>query len=169
MGVAAYKGGFGTPGLLIYILAYTFTNLGAFFVAVAVGQRLGSDDIPDYAGLAQRAPMLALLMAVFMLSLTGIPPTAGFFGKFYIFGAAIDNGLLWLAVVGVVNSVVSLYYYVGVIRAMYLMPAPSAEAVPQPTALWLALAVAAVGTLIVGLYPRPFLDLIGSASMLLRL
>jgi proton-translocating NADH-quinone oxidoreductase chain N len=169
MGVAAYRGDFGGPGLLVYILAYTFTNLGAFFIAVAVGQRLGSDDIPDYAGLAQRAPALAFLMAIFMLSLTGIPPTAGFFGKFYIFGAAVDNGLLWLAVVGIINSVVSLYYYVGVIRAMYLMPAPSIEPVDQPTALWVALAVAVAGTLIVGLYPRPFLDLIGSASLLLRL
>ncbi|MDR7419195.1 MAG: NADH-quinone oxidoreductase subunit N [Armatimonadota bacterium] len=169
MGVAAYRGDFGAPGLLIYVLAYTFTNLGAFFVAVLVGQRLGSDDIPDYAGLAQRAPWTAFLMVVFMLSLTGIPPTAGFFGKFYIFGAAVSGGLLWLAVVGAVNSVVSLYYYVGVVRAMYLMPAPSAEAVRSPVALTMALAVAAAGTLVIGVFPQPFVNLLGTAALLLRL
>ncbi len=169
MGVAAYQGDFGTAGLLIYVLAYAFANLGAFFVAVVVGQRLATDEIPDYAGLKARAPTLAFLMAFFMLSLTGIPPTAGFFGKFYIFGAAIDNGLLWLAVVGVVNSVVALYYYVGVIRAMYLMPAPSEEPVGEPAALRLALGVAAVGTFLVGIYPQPFVDLANTASLLLRL
>jgi proton-translocating NADH-quinone oxidoreductase chain N len=168
MGVAAYKGSFGAPGLLIYILAYTFTNLGAFFVAVVVGQRLGSDEIPDYAGLQDRAPGLAFLMAFFMLSLTGIPPTAGFFGKFYIFGAAINNGLLWLAVVGVANSVVALYYYVGVIRAMYLLPATSETPVQEPVALRVALGIAALGTFIVGIYPQPFVDLVNAASLLLR-
>jgi NADH-quinone oxidoreductase subunit N len=169
MGVAAYRGDFGAPGLLIYILAYTFTNLGAFFVAVAVGQRLGSDDIHDYAGLSQRAPGLAALMVLFMLSLTGIPPTAGFFGKFYIFGAAINNGLLWLALVGLVNSVIALYYYVGVIRAMYLMPAPSPEAMTEPAALRVALGIAALGTVAVGIFPQPFVTLVSAATMLLRL
>ncbi|MDR7521875.1 MAG: NADH-quinone oxidoreductase subunit N [Armatimonadota bacterium] len=169
MGVAAYRGDFGAPGLLIYILAYTFTNLGAFFVAVAVGQRLGSDDIPDYAGLMQRAPALAVMMALFMLSLTGIPPTAGFFGKFYIFGAAVASDLLWLAVVGVANSVVSLYYYVGVIRAMFLLPASSAEPLVEPPALRLALGIAALGTLVVGLYPQPFVELVVAASLLLKI
>ncbi len=168
IGVAAFKGDFGTPGLLIYILAYTFTNLGAFFIAVVLGQRLGSDDIPDYAGLSQRAPGLAFLMAFFMLSLTGIPPTAGFFGKFYIFGAAISNGLGWLAVVGIVNSVVALWYYVGVIRVMYMMPAPSMEPVGESPALSLALGIAALGTLIVGIFPQPFINLVGAASLLLR-
>jgi NADH-quinone oxidoreductase subunit N len=169
MGVAAYRGAFGTPGLLIYILAYTFTNLGAFFVAVVVGQRLGSDEIPDYAGLRARAPGLAFMMAFFMLSLTGIPPTAGFFGKFYIFGAAISNGLGWLALVGVVNSVIGLYYYVGVIRAMYLMPAVSEEPIREPAPLQVALGIATLGTVIVGVYPQPFVSLVNAASLLLRL
>jgi NADH-quinone oxidoreductase subunit N len=167
MGVAAYAGEF-AYGLLYYILAYAFTNLGAFFVAVTVGQRLGTDDIPAYAGLAQRAPGLAALMALFMLSLTGIPPTAGFVGKFYVFGAAIQNGLIWLAAVGVVNSVIALYYYVGVIRAMYLMPAPSAVPVGQPAALQLALGITGLGTLAAGIYPQPFVALVSAASLLLR-
>jgi len=169
IGVAAFRGAFGTPGLLIYLLGYTFTQLGAFFVAVLIGAQLGTDDIPDYAGLARRAPVSAFLMAVFMLSLTGIPPTAVFLGKFYVLAAAIDNGLLWLAVVGVVNSVISLYYYVGVIRAMYVLPAPTETPIPEPAALQVALGVAGLGTLILGLYPQPLIDLARQATLLLRL
>ena len=169
MGVAAHRGDFGAPGLLIYLLAYMFTNLGAFFVAIAVGARLGSDEIPSYAGLAQRSAGLAAVMALFMLSLTGIPPTGGFLGKFYIFGAAVNNGLLWLAVVAVINSVVALYYYVNVIRVMYLLPAPSGGSMTGPVSLRLALGVAAVGTLVIGIFPQPFLTLVGAAAMLLRM
>ena len=169
IGVAAFHGNFGMPGLLIYLLGYTFTQLGAFFVATLIGSRLGTDEIPDYAGLAQRAPVSALLMAIFMLSLTGIPPTAVFFGKFYVLAAAIDNGLLWLAVVGIVNSVISLYYYVGVIRAMYVMPAPSTAPLVEPAALQVALGVAGLGTLVIGLFPDPVIALARSAAFLLRM
>ncbi len=169
MGVAAHRGDFGAPGLLIYLLAYTFTNLGAFFVATAVGGRLGSDDMTGYAGLAQRSAGMAAVMALFMLSLAGIPPTGGFFGKFYIFGAAINNGLLWLAVVAVANSVVALYYYANVIRVMYLLPIPSGEPVGGPGPLRLALGIAALGTLLVGVFPQPFVALAGAAAMLLRM
>lgn len=169
IGVAAYHGNFGTPGLLIYLFGYTFTQLGAFFVATLLGQQLGSDDIPAFAGVAARAPIPALLMAVFMLSLTGIPPTAVFFGKYYLLSAAIDNGLLWLAVVAIVNTVISLYYYAGVIRAMYIMPAPSAAPLEEPPALQVALGVAGLGTIIVGVYPQPLIDLARSAVLLLKL
>jgi len=168
IGVAAFKGDFGTPGLLIYLLAYTFTNLGAFFIAMLLEQRLGSLDIPDYAGLSQRSPALAALMALFMLSLTGIPPTAGFFGKFYIFGGAINNGLIWLAVVAIANSVVALYYYVNVIRVMYLLPASSREPVTGAAALQVALGITALGTLVIGIFPQPFINLVGAAALLLR-
>lgn len=169
IGVAAYRGDFGMPGLLIYLLGYMFTQLGAFFVAVLIGAQLGTDDIPDYAGLARRAPVSAFLMAVFMLSLTGIPPTAVFVGKFYLLAAAVDNGLLWLAVVGIINSVISLYYYVGVIRAMYVMPAPTESPVPEPATLQVALGIAGLGTLVIGLYPQPIIDLAKNATLLLRL
>jgi proton-translocating NADH-quinone oxidoreductase chain N len=168
MGVAAFRGNFGIPGLLIYTAAYMFTNLGAFFVAVVVGQRLASDDIADYAGLAQRAPLLAALMVFFMLSLLGIPPTAGFFGKFYIFGAAINNGLGWLAVVGIINSVIALGYYIAVIRAMYTQPAPAPDPIGEPAALRVALAVAAIGTFVLGVLPERFVKLAGIASLLQR-
>ncbi len=169
IGVAAFRGDFGTPGLLVYLLGYTFTQLGAFFVATLIGSQLGTDDIPDYAGLARRAPVSAFLMAVFMFSLTGLPPTSVFLGKFYVLAAAIDNGLLWLAVVGIVNSVISLYYYVGVIRAMYLMPAASDAPLTEPATLQVALGVTGLGTLIIGLYPQPLIELARSATVLLRL
>ncbi len=161
--------GSGVGALLYYLLAYLFTNIGAFAVAIAVERRLHSDAIPDYAGLSQRAPFSALAMAIFMLSLTGVPFTAVFFGKLYLFAAAIQSGLLWLAIVGIANSVVSLYYYVGVVRAMYLA-APAEGAGPLPES-WLArglLAVTVLGTLVLGIAPDPFVRLAQAASLLLR-
>ena len=169
IGLAAFRGDFGVPGLLIYLFGYLFTQLGAFFVAVLIGTQVGTDEIPDYAGLSRRAPVPAFLMAVFMLSLTGLPPTSVFVGKFYVLAAAIDNGLLWLAVVGILNSVISLYYYVGVIRAMYVMPAATERAVPEPAALQVALGLTGLGTIVIGLYPQPLIDLARNATLLLGL
>ena len=169
IGLAAFRGDFGVPGLLIYLFGYLFTQLGAFFVAVLIGTQVGTDEIPDYAGLSRRAPVPAFLMAVFMLSLTGLPPTSVFVGKFYVLAAAIDNGLLWLAVVGILNSVISLYYYVGVIRAMYVMPAATERAVPEPAALQVALGLTGLGTIAIGLYPQPLIDLARNATLLLGL
>jgi len=166
IGVVAFRGNFGLPGLLIYLFGYTFTQLGAFFVAMLVGRQIGSDAIPDYAGLAQRAPVSAFLMAVFMLSLIGIPPTAVFFGKFYLLAAAIDNHFVWLAIVALLNSALSVFYYVNVIRAMYLLPTPSSTSLLEPASLQVALGIAGVGTLIVGLYPQPIIDLARSAGLL---
>ncbi len=162
--------GSGIGALLYYLLAYTFTNIGAFAVVIAIERALGSDAIPDYAGLSQRAPFAALAMAVFMLSLTGVPPTALFFGKFFLFGAAIQSGLLWLAVAGILNSVVSLYYYVGVIRAMYLQAPPDGAAPLRESSLARTLlAVTMVGTIVLGIYPDPFVHLAQTASLLLKL
>jgi NADH-quinone oxidoreductase subunit N len=162
--------GSGIGALLYYLLAYTFTNIGAFAVAIEIERTIGSDAIPDYAGLSQRAPFSALAMAVFMLSLTGVPFTALFFGKFLLFGAAIRSGFLWLAVVGILNSVVSLYYYVGVIRAMYLAPAPAgASPLPESALIRTLLGVTVLGTLVLGIYPDPFIHLSQAASVFLKL
>ncbi len=169
IGLAAFRGNFGAPGLLIYLFGYMFTQLGAFFVAVLIGRQLGTDEIPDYAGLSRRAPVAAFLMAVFMLSLTGIPPTAVFIGKFYVLAAAIDNGLLWLAILGIVNSVVSLYYYMAVVRAMYVVPATVTTPIEEPASLQVALGIAGLGTLLIGLYPQPLIDLALSARLFLGL
>jgi NADH-quinone oxidoreductase subunit N len=162
--------GSGIGAVLFYLLAYTFTNVGAFSVAIAIERTLGSDAISDYAGLSQRAPFLAIAMAVFMLSLTGVPLTALFFGKFFLFAAAIQSGLLWLAVVGIVNTVVSLYYYAGVIWAMWLIaPADGAGRVSE-TALSRVLVTATVAaTLVLGIYPDPIVQLVQTAKLLLKL
>ena len=107
--------------LLFYLLAYAATNLGAFGVVIALA-RVGepNESIERYAGLGFRRPLLAMAMAAFMLSLAGVPPLVGFAGKFYVFRAAVDNGYVGLAVIGVLNSVVSAYYYIWIIVTMYM-------------------------------------------------
>ena len=158
--------GSGIGAVLYYLLAYTFTNVGAFAVAIMIERALGSDAIPDYAGLSQRAPLAAFAMAIFMLSLTGVPPTALFWGKTFLFGAAIQNGFLWLAVVGILNSVVSLYYYAGVIWTMYLTPAPEGAGPVDESALTrTVLAATVAGTLVLGIYLDPFVRFAQNARL----
>jgi NADH-quinone oxidoreductase subunit N len=110
----------GIAAVLIYFVVYLFMNLGAFYVVMLLADRMGSEDIEDYKGLAGRSPFMAFSLAVFLISLTGLPPTAGFIGKLYLFAALLNHGWIWLAVVGALNSVISLYYYVRVFRNMYL-------------------------------------------------
>lgn len=110
----------GIAAMMIYFVAYLFMNLGAFYAVMLVADKTGSEDIGEYKGLGYRSPLLAFSLSVFLLSLTGIPPTFGFIGKLYLFAALIDAQWFWLALIGVLNSVVSLYYYVRVIRNMYL-------------------------------------------------
>ena len=108
--------------ILFYLVVYLIMNVGAFLIVIVVSSQLGTEDIEGYRGLGRRGGLgafLALAMTVFLFSLTGIPPMAGFAGKFYLFGAVIRSGLYGLAIAGVLNSVVSLYYYVRVIKAMY--------------------------------------------------
>jgi NADH-quinone oxidoreductase subunit N len=110
----------GLQAVLVYLICYLFMNLGAFLVVIEVYNRTGSFDLRDYRGLWRRSPFLTISMTVFMLSLMGIPPLAGFFGKLYVFAAAVNQNLAWYAVVGAVNSVVAVYYYARVIKAMIL-------------------------------------------------
>ncbi|MBI5955449.1 MAG: NADH-quinone oxidoreductase subunit N [Chloroflexi bacterium] len=151
---------FGTPAVLIYLLGYLFTNLGAFIVVIVFERATGSNQIADYAGLMRRAPFLAVSLVVFFLSLTGFPSTAGFIGKLFVFASAIQGQLVWLAILGVVNSVISVYYYFNVVRQMFFLPArdtsPIAETVPLRWALLIALAM----TFVIGLYPQPFVELV---------
>jgi len=116
----------GISAMMIYFVAYLFMNLGAFYCVMLVADKTGSESIDDYKGLGYRSPLLAFSFSVFLLSLTGIPPTFGFIGKLYLFAALIDARWFWLALIGVVNSVVSLYYYVRVIRNMYIRDPVSA-------------------------------------------
>jgi NADH-quinone oxidoreductase subunit N len=110
----------GLQAVLIYLITYLFMNLGAFLVIIEIFNRTGSFDIDDYRGLYRRSPFLTIAMTIFMLSLMGIPPFAGFFGKLYIFGAAVNRNLAWFAVIGALNSVIAVYYYARVIKTMII-------------------------------------------------
>jgi NADH-quinone oxidoreductase subunit N len=162
---------FGVASILIYTLVYTFTNVGAFAVVAALrGRGLSGENVEDFAGLARRRPLLALAMLVFLLSLAGIPATAGFIGKWYLFGAAIRADMAWLAVIGVVMSVVSAYYYLRVVVAMYMRPAPEGEDQAPVSGVLTATVAMAVGfTLFIGVFPQPFLDLASQGAAHLRM
>lgn len=141
---------------LFYLFSYAFMNIGAFAVVVML-EKAGEDDALQNraAGIGKRFPMLALLMAIFMFSLTGIPPLAGFFGKLFVFKAAVDGGYAWLAVIAMLNSAVAAYYYLRVTVAMYFEE-PTSETLEAPRG-WrpvnVGLAVAAIFTIVIGLYP----------------
>jgi len=151
----------GKGAILFYLLTYALTSLGAFGVTALVGTReTGNDDLADYAGLATRQPLLALLMTIFLLSLGGFPPTAGFIGKWYLFNAAVTAGDYGLAIIGVLTSVVSVYFYLRVVVMMYMSDEVSTAPVTQPSAASIfALAVPTVATLYLGLLPTRILDL----------
>jgi NADH-quinone oxidoreductase subunit N len=146
----------GADAALFYLFTYAFMNIGAFAVVMAIESRLGEDPTLAHArGLAQRQPLLAFLMAVFMFGLSGIPPLAGFFGKFFVFRAAVDGGFAWLAVVGMLTSAIAAYYYIRVVVTMYF-DQPTAETVEHPHiwgALQIGLALAAAFTIVVGVLP----------------
>ncbi len=155
---AAFRNPDGISAALFYMFAYTFTNLGAFAVAVAVERREGEGVlIEDYKGLAKRYPWMAAAMAFFMLSLTGVPPTGGFAGKFYVFSAAIEAGLVWLVLIGVITSVISAYYYLRVVFFMYMYEGEG-EMVLRPS-LVSVVVITAVATLLLGVMPGAWFDL----------
>jgi NADH-quinone oxidoreductase subunit N len=169
LGVAAISanGGdlaLGASGVVFFLASYAFTNLGAFIAIIAISNHTGSDEITSYAGMARRSPLLALGLTLCLISLTGIPPTAGFIAKVYIFDAAVQSDLVWLVIVGVLNSVVSAYYYLRVVLQMYAEEPASEEPVPAGPALGLALAIAVVGVLFIGILPAFLLEASESAA-----
>ncbi len=154
----------GMEGVLYYILAYALMNLGAFGCVCLVSNSIKSDAIKDYAGLYKRDPTTAFMLSIFLLSLTGVPPLAGFMGKFLIFAAAVQSKFIILAVVGIINSVIAAFYYMRVIKYMYLDEPEAIGAGPKSAPLQLALAIVLAGVLIAGLYPSPFLNWVGSSQ-----
>jgi len=156
--VAANK--LGSGSILFYLVAYSFMNLGAFAVVIALAfQDRERVSIQDYAGLGLKYPFLGAAMALFMFSLAGIPPTGGFMGKFYIFSAAIQANYIGLAIIGVLNSVISVYYYLRITVVMYMGQDGAEPAADRLSpALGLAVLVAVVGTLQLGLFPSRFLE-----------
>ena len=153
----------GPSAALFYLGGYVATNLLAFGAIIAVSNRIDSDKIDDYAGMARRAPALAAAIAFAMISLTGIPPTIGFMSKVYLFGAAVNANLEWLAVAGMVNSVISAYYYLRVVKVMYLREPSEDSRLKPDAATGVALAATAAATLAFGIYPTPFIELARSA------
>ena len=149
----------GPSSVLFYLGAYAATNLAAFFAIIAISNKLGSEEIRDFAGMGRRAPYLAFGLALALIALIGVPPTGLFMAKLYIFSAAVNSDLAWLAVVGVINSVVSAYYYLRVVRVMYLDPSPDEERVPASQALRASLGISALGILVIGIVPGPLLRL----------
>ena len=170
IGIASLQAA-GTRGIdavgstLLYVLAYIFTNMGVFAAIIAVDNAVGSSDIGAYRGLIRRSPFMAVAMFIFFLSLVGIPPTGGFIGKFAVFVSAVDAQLYGLAVVGVINGVISVFYYMGVVRQMFFL-GPLEEDAPVRAGPWLqaALVVSLVMTLAIGLYPQPFVDLANASA-----
>jgi NADH-quinone oxidoreductase subunit N len=158
-------GASGAGAILYYLFAYTFTTVGTFGV-LSLCARAGEEavDVEEYAGLGRRHPLLAGTLTLFLLSLIGIPPLAGFVGKFYLFGAAVQSGFLWLAVIAVLNSAIAAYYYLRVVVYMYMREPDAAGATLTPSfAGGVALAVAAAGIVILGVMPAPFAELAQSA------
>jgi NADH-quinone oxidoreductase subunit N len=148
----------GLTAVVLYLIIYAFMNLGAFAVVIVMRRKdLIGDEIDDLAGLMARAPGLAILMLIFLLSLAGIPPTAGFIGKYFIFLSLIETGHYFLAVLAVGYAVVALYYYFRIVAAMFMKKAPDAVPLATGAAVRVALGVALAMTLVIGVYPQPFI------------
>jgi proton-translocating NADH-quinone oxidoreductase chain N len=171
MGLAAVAAGAqsgmdGLNGVLIYLFAYLFTNVGAFLVVMVIEEKVGSTDISAYAGLSSRAPALAFMFMIFLLSLAGIPATGGFLGKFYVFGAAIQRQYFWLAGVALINAGVAAWYYVNIIRVMFFASEEETTGAPLtvPIAMSSVLVICTIFTLWIGLYPPNFIDWANTAA-----
>jgi len=151
----------GVSAVLLFLAIYVFTNLGAFLSVIVVSRSTGSDEIAAFTGLSRRSPLVALAMMLSLLSLAGIPPLGGFVGKLYLFAAAMEfpSRFLWLVVLGVLLSIVSLYYYLLVIRRMYIEESPDAPPVDPGPAAGIALFLCIVGILALGIAPQYLLDL----------
>lgn len=148
----------GIKGILVYLLVYTFMNLGAFSVITSLRRRdIIGDELDDINGLMQKAPTEAILMLVFLLSLAGIPPLAGFYGKYFIFLSLMETGHYALASAAVLYAVLGLYYYLKIANAMLMRPAGDSEPIAMSAGLRLALAITAVGTIGIGLFPNVFI------------
>lgn len=151
-----------TPGVVFYLLVYLFMNLGAFAVAEVVGgKNERRTNIEHFYGLGYRQPLLGLVMGVCMFSLAGFPPTAGFMGKFYLFSSAMQSGFVWLVIFGVLNSLLSVYYYLRVVIAMYMRkPAEEQAMAPVLPAVGVVLLFTVLGVLYLGIFPNTFMKLL---------
>ncbi|HWC99763.1 MAG TPA: NADH-quinone oxidoreductase subunit N [Candidatus Sulfopaludibacter sp.] len=161
----------GTAAAMFYLAGYAFMNVGAFAVVAHLsGRGEKYQDIEDLKGLAQKQPLAAAMLTIFLLSLIGVPLTGGFFGKFYIFKAALESHLYWLTILGLLNSAVAAYYYLRILVMMYMHEPGEAvtELEPLSPSAGLSLILPAVGTLVLGIFPGWVLDFAGKSSVLLK-
>ena len=170
MGIAALAAGTesymdGINGILIYLFAYMFTNVGAFLVVMVLEERVGSTHMTAYQNLIGRNPALAVMLTIFLLSLAGIPATAGFWGKFFVFGAAVQRQYFWLAGAGLVNAGIAAYYYINLIRVMYFGEKPEEKSpIAMPIGMGAVLVFCTLVVFWVGLYPTPLIEWATTAS-----
>lgn len=164
--IGVVAGARGTSSVLFYLLAYAMANLGIFAIIVALENAGGDSAISAFKGLFYRAPVYAVAMLFFFISLIGIPPTVGFFGKFFLFQAALDAGWLWLAILMAVNSAISVGYYYGVVRTMFF-DKPAVETLKAGNAIGTVVALAALGVLLVALMSGPFIGYAAAAGLVL--
>jgi len=163
VGMAAGTDALGQSGLLFFLMSYTVTNLGAFIAIIAISNKIDSDAIDAYTGMGRRAPLLALALTFCLVSLTGLPPTAGLIAKIYIFSGAVNHGLLWLVIIAVINSCISAFYYFRVVKVMWMGAPASEEKVPSSTALRTALSLCCLFVLVLGVVPGAFVGIAEAA------
>jgi NADH-quinone oxidoreductase subunit N len=166
LGFAPASSILGQSGILFFLASYALTNLGAFIAVIAISNKLNSDMIDDYSGMGKRAPVMALALTLCLISLIGMPPAAGFMAKFYIFSSAVQHGLLWLVVIAAINSVISAFYYLRVVKVMWFGESASDEKVPSSGAPRFALLVCCLGVLVLGIIPGLVMRLAETAGKL---
>jgi NADH-quinone oxidoreductase subunit N len=159
----------GVASVVFYLLAYILTNLSAFGIVMAFGRVSGSDEIKDYAGLSRRSPGLALAILVAFLSLAGMPPFGGFVAKVFVFAAAVNVNMIWLAVVGILNSIIGLYYYLSVLKFVYLYRMEGENEAEHPIQITrsygIALVVLSAGIILIGTIFGPWFGLSDAAAL----
>jgi NADH-quinone oxidoreductase subunit N len=148
----------GSDSVLFYLLTYLVANLGAFAIVIIFSNLTGSDRIEDYSGLGRRSPLLAAAMLVFLLSLAGVPPLAGFIGKIYVFAAAMREGLVTLVIIGLINIVISMYYYLVIVKKIYISEPTDRRPIPVSGPMKAVVYATVAGTVVIGVYPKPFIE-----------
>jgi NADH-quinone oxidoreductase subunit N len=167
MGMSPAADVLGRSGILFFLASYAVTNLGAFIAIIAISNKIDTDLIQDFSGMGKRAPVLAGALTLCLFSLIGMPPAAGFMAKFYIFSGAVQHGLLWLVIVAVINSVISAYYYLRVVKVMWFGEPASEEKVPSSGALRFALGLSCLGVVVLGIIPAFMINLAEAAARML--
>jgi NADH-quinone oxidoreductase subunit N len=167
LGLASASSIDGQSGVMFFLVSYSLTNLAAFIAIIAITNKINSDGINDFSGMGKRSPLIALALTLALVSLIGMPPAAGFMAKFYIFRSAVQNDLLWLVVIAILNSVISAYYYLRVVKVMWTGEPAAADKVPSSGALLLALVISCFGVLLLGIIPGALMKIAETASRML--